>query len=204
MSDITHNEKFRKALVVLLISTITTTSVTSISMIEDAEASRAGLKVIVHGGEGRVCVNSDNEGAGCEFADGGTLEFEFSPGAVEVGDRFEACDDNGCKSGRNGEEKAPEHISLGGGSGESGDDDFGGSTGQGTSGGRINWEDLCVKYGDRIDISSDECSRYADGTQLTQAGKDFLVCNLIARVGPVVLGLDIPGIGVGSLLATLC
>ena len=110
MSNITHNGMFRKALVMLLISTMTATSVTSISMIDDAEASRAGLKVLVNGGEGEVCVKSNNEDAGCEFADGGTLEFEFSSGAVEVGDTFKVCDNNGCESGRNGEEKEPERC----------------------------------------------------------------------------------------------
>ena len=68
----------------------------------------------------------------------------------------------------------------------------------------MNWEQACIKYGDRIDISSDRCSRYAHGTQLTQAGKDFLVCNLVTRVGPTLLGMDIAGIGLGSLLSEIC
>jgi hypothetical protein len=104
-------------------------SSTSIFMIQDAEAGGVGLRVLVHGGEGEVCVDSDNEDAGCGFADGGTLEFEFSPGAVGVGDTFSVCDSNGCETGRNGEEKAPEHIYLGGGGGGSGNGDFGGNNG---------------------------------------------------------------------------
>lgn len=93
---------------------------------------------------------------------------------------------------------------------DNGDDDGSGNgdsdpnSGSSSSRGSVNWENLCIRFGDRIDISSNECSRYADGTQLTQAGEDFLVCNLIARVGPMALGLDVAGIGVGSLLAELC
>ena len=133
------------------------------------------------------------------------MEFEFSPGAVEVGDSFSVCDNNGCETGRNGEEKEPEHVYLDGGTGGGGSNrDFGGNTGQGLSGRGINWENLCVKYGDRIGISADRCSQYADGTQLTQDGEEFLACNLITRVGPTLLGLDIAGIGIGGLLATLC
>jgi hypothetical protein len=83
-------------------------------------------------------------------------------------------------------------------------DDFGGNDRQSNGEGRVNWEQLCIKYGDRIGISSDRCDQYAHGTQLTQDGEDFLVCNLIARVGPTLLGLDIVGIGVGGILAELC
>lgn len=89
-----------------------------------AEAG-GGLKVIVNGGEGEVCVTSTNADAGCEFANGGTSEFEFSPGDVEVGEDFEVCDDNGCVSHENGPEKAPERVNLGvsGGFGGGGSDD---------------------------------------------------------------------------------
>jgi hypothetical protein len=84
------------------------------------------------------------------------------------------------------------------------------NNGQPPSGGRINWEQLCMRFGDRIDISPDECSRYAQGTQLTQEGEDFLVCNLVARVGPTLLAAAIGGLGglgvggVGGFLAELC
>jgi hypothetical protein len=92
-----------------------------------------------------------------------------------------------------------------GGDSDEGTSDFeGGNNGQTIDGGNINWENLCIKYGDRIGISSDRCSQYAQGTQLTQDGEDFLVCNLITRVGPTLLGMDAAGIGVGSLLAELC
>ena len=61
-----------------------------------------------------------------------------------------------------------------------GDDGNDGNEGTGSSGrdssgggsGGVNWEQACIKYGDRIGISSDRCSQYAHGTQLTQAGKD--------------------------------
>lgn len=82
--------------------------------------SSTGLRVIVHGGEGQVCVTSSGEGAGCKFANGGTLEFEFSPGAVQEGQRFRVCDDNDCISRENSAEKAPEHVYL---SGSGNDDD---------------------------------------------------------------------------------
>jgi hypothetical protein len=123
----------------LLIATMTTTSLASIPVIEDAEAGGVGLRVLVHGGEGQVCIDSDNEDAGCGFADGGTLEFEFSPGAVEVGDTFSVCDNNGCETGRNGEEKAPEHVYLGGGGGGSGSSES------------------------RSDVVQDFCSKLSDG-----------------------------------------
>jgi len=67
-----------------------------------------------------------------------------------------------------------------------------------------------MKFGDRIDISPDQCDQYAQGTQLTQEGEDFLVCNLIARVGPTLLAASIGGLGglgvggVGGLLAETC
>jgi hypothetical protein len=61
-----------------------------------------------------------------------------------------------------------------------------------------------MRYGNLINISPDECDQYARGTQLTDAGEDVLACNLITRVGPTVLGLDITGIGIGNLLARLC
>lgn len=157
--------------------------------------------MIVDGGDGEVCVRSGSESAGCQSADGGTLEFEFSPGAVGVGEEFEVCN-NGCVSHENGPEKAPERVNLGGGSGGSSSGDFGGNNvGQGGGGGGVNWEQLCIKYGDRIGISSDSCDQYAEGTQLTQAGEDFLKCKLITTVGPTLLGLDIAGIGVGSVLS---
>jgi hypothetical protein len=102
--------------------------------------------------------------------------------AVEVGDTFSVCDNNGCKTGRNGEEKAPEHVYLGGGGGGSSDDNFEGNTGQRSSGRGINWEQLCLDYGNIIDIETENCGDYANGNQLTQAGEDVLACNLILRV----------------------
>jgi len=86
--------------------------------------------------------------------------------------------------------------------------DFGGdNNGQSNGGGRIDWEQLCIKYGERIGISSGSCDQYAHGTQLTQEGKDFLVCNLITRVGPTLLTSSIGGLGsagVGGILGKLC
>jgi hypothetical protein len=89
-------------------------------------------------------------------------------------------------------------------------DNFEDNNGQPPSGVRINWEQLCMRFGDRIDINPDECGRYAQGTQLTQEGEDFLVCNLVAGVGPTLLAAAIGGLGglgvggVGGFLAELC
>jgi hypothetical protein len=56
-----------------------------------------------------------------------------------------------------------------------------------------------------------ECDRYAHGTELTQEGGYFFVCNLITRVGPTLLAAAIGGgagglaaSGVGGFLAELC
>jgi hypothetical protein len=121
----------RKGLLVLLSSLLITTSLVPIFMNQEVTAGGKGLRVLVHGGQGQVCVESGGESAGCRSASGGTMEFEFSPGAVGVGDSFEVCDDDGCETGTNGEEKAPEHIYLGGGSGggSSDRDGNGGSSG---------------------------------------------------------------------------
>ena len=74
-----------------------------------------------------------------------------------------------------------------------------------------NRKQLCVRFGDWIDISADECDRYAHGTELTQEGGYFFVCNLITRVGPTLLAAAIGGgagglaaSGVGGFLAELC
>jgi hypothetical protein len=144
----------RKAIIMLSISTMTTMSSASIFMVQDAEASRVGLRVLVHGGEGNVCVESSNENAGCEFADGGTLEFEFSPDAVEVGDTFSVCDSNGCETGRNGEEKAPEHVYLGGGGG--GRNNGGGSGGSSTDGDRGDGRSIVGTYADGYEAGKRE------------------------------------------------
>ena len=74
--------------------------------------------------------------------------------------------------------------SDGSGSSDEPDRDFGGDNDGQPSGGSINWENLCMNYGDLINISPDERDRYAQGTQLTDAGEDVLACNLITRVGP--------------------
>ena len=68
--------------------------------------SSTGLRVIVHGGEGQVCVTPGGKGAGCKFTNGGILEFEFSPDAVQEGQRFRVCDDNDCISRENSRKSA--------------------------------------------------------------------------------------------------
>lgn len=42
----------------------------------------------------------------------------------------------------------------------------------------INWEQLCMDYGNAIDIDPGDCSDYANGNQLTAAGKTYLVAKL--------------------------
>jgi hypothetical protein len=84
------------------------------------------------------------------------------------------------------------------------DDGDDGSSGGTISGGGPNWEQLCIRYHSQIGITEDRCNELADGTRLTSEGKDFLVCNLITRVGPTALGLDIAGIGIGGILSKFC
>ena len=53
------------------------------------------------------------------------------------------------------------------------DDSFDRSPSRGSSG--INWEQLCMDYGNAIDIDPEDCSDYANGNQLTAAGRTYLV-----------------------------
>ena len=81
----------------------------------EAKAKSGGLKVFVHisGGGGNVCVRTASEDAGCKSLGGpGTAEFEFSPGAVAVGQKFTACVDQTCATGTNSAAKKPENVFL--------------------------------------------------------------------------------------------
>jgi hypothetical protein len=80
---------------------------------QQADAAK-GLRVIVHNGQGNVCVKSANEDLGCESSadNGETVELDFSPGSVEVGETFTVCDDNGCVTKENSPAKAPEHVYM--------------------------------------------------------------------------------------------
>jgi hypothetical protein len=74
----------------------------------------------------------------------GTAEFEFSPGAVAVGQQFTACVDQTCTTGTNGPAKKPEDVYLsssGGGSSKIATSPFHSQQPQTTS--RINWMGMC-------------------------------------------------------------
>jgi hypothetical protein len=49
----------------------------------------------------------------------------------------------------------------------------------------INWEQLCLDYGDVIDIAPQDCSNYANGNQLTQLGRTYLVEKLKDAAGTI-------------------
>jgi hypothetical protein len=71
------------------------------------------LTVIVHRGQGEVCVYSSIlSHAGCKIATGGDLEFRFSPGAVQVGESFTVSYQGRELKYVNGPQSAPEHVYL--------------------------------------------------------------------------------------------
>jgi hypothetical protein len=110
--EIIHN--IRRMVTLSLIGLILIISSSSFgSLYQEAQAAK-GLRVIVHGGQGNVCVKSVSEDLGCQSLNGETAEFDFSPGVVAVGESFTVCDNNGCINHENSPEKAPEHVYLSG------------------------------------------------------------------------------------------
>ena len=75
-------------------------------------------------------------------------------------------------------------------SGDSGN----GEVRDGTASG-LNWEQLCLSYGNSINIDPSDCSHYAHGHQLTGDGKAFLVKKLF-NAGKTIASL-------GSILSFL-
>jgi hypothetical protein len=106
------NERLRTFLVIGLILLVAGCGVL---LSPEAKAKSGGLKVYVHisGGGGNVCVRTASEDAGCKSLGGpGTAEFEFSPDAVAVGQKFTACVDQTCATGTNSAAKKPGNVYL--------------------------------------------------------------------------------------------
>ena len=116
-----------------------------------------------------------------------TTKFLFYPGLIPTGSQFTACATQSskqvsrCTTGTNGPETEPEflYITLPGGRTASG----------GSESGSINWENLCVKYHYLIGVTELRCHALAHGTTITSEGNGFLICSLITKAGPAVLGL---------------
>ena len=74
----------------------------------------SGLKVVVHVNDsGSVCVSSVSQDLGCQYVHGpNQVNFEFSPGMVDVNERFKVCMNDNCKIAVNGPEKAPVDVYI--------------------------------------------------------------------------------------------
>lgn len=163
-----------------------------VSIVSAQEALAVGLNVYVNlyhsnSGSTRVCVNSVYQNLGCRVITlSGVLSpytsgpFTFGENVIPVGGQFRACTVNlannqyNCATGTNSPAKVPEYVSV---------------TVPSSSGGGINWEDLCVRYHALIGVTEQRCHILAHGTVITPAGNGFLACALITKAGPAVLGL---------------
>lgn len=111
-----HLSKFGlgERITLFLFASIIVTMIMGFIFNQMVEAASSGLKVnVITSGPGKVCLYSENEKLPCKITSGGTIQFQFSEGAVDVGDQFQACiSSKDCRLGINGEEKEPETISF--------------------------------------------------------------------------------------------
>lgn len=170
-----------------------------------AEAKPVGLKVFVHvsGGGGNVCVRSESEDAGCQSLSGPrTAKFEFSPGAVAVGEKFTACVDQTCTTGTNSPAKKPEDVYLsssGGGGGSSNIVTPQPQFQQPQTTNRINWMGMCSAIKSALYSSCDTLVN-SDGT-LSPEGERAWIC--IRNGGALALGARALGVSPTATIAGL-
>jgi hypothetical protein len=174
-------------------------------LVPQAKAKSVGLKVFVHvtGGGGNVCVHSAGEDAGCQSLSGpGTANFEFSPGAVAVGEKFTACVDQTCTTGTNSPAKKPEDVYLsssGGGSSNIVTPQPQSQQPQTTS--RINWMGMCSAVRSALYSSCDTLVN-SDGT-LSVEGERAFGCirnGALLAAGASILGMS-PSVTITGLSA---
>jgi hypothetical protein len=198
------NKRLRTFLVIGLILLV---AGSGILLTPEAKAKSGGLKVFVHvsGGGGNVCVRTASEDAGCKSLHGaGTAEFEFSPGAVAVGQKFTACVDQTCTTGTNSAAKKPENVYL--------SSSGGGSSNivtpkpqlqqpppspQNTV--RLNWKGMCSAVQSALYPSCDTLVN-SDGT-LSPEGQKAWIC--IRNGGALALGAMALGVSPAATIAGL-